>query len=428
MSEKKRAAQAWTVVGLLFGVGFITDIIRVAMGVVAPTLMKLYNIQPKTMGYVLSGWNWAYTGAMLFAGPVVDRFGPWIIEGLGSGLWATATLALPLLASTAVSFFLMRALFGLGHSMRIPAQASAVSRWFGPEQRSTALGVCFSGGQVGLAVGAVASSFILFRYGWPWVFYCIGAASLVLTLLWFTIFPDKKIGRAADVRPGRETGLAAVPLTTLLRYRKTWGIAIGQMGYLYAYQVFVNWLPGYLIIERKMSVLRTGVVASLPFWVGMVGTLGGGWLGDYLIRRHGLSVTASRKTIIGVGMSLSAITVMAAAFTPQTWLAVTLLTLCMGCLRATTGAANALPLDLAPPRAVAALTSIQNFAGNVSGLLAPIITGYLLQATGSFVAALVVAGGMVLLGAASYLFIVGKVEPLKIAGEPGGAAVASTRS
>ena len=86
----------------------------------------------------------------------------------------------------------------------------------------------------------------------------------------------------------------------------------------------------------------------------------------------------------------------------------------MGALRATTGAANALPIDLAPPRAVAALTSIQNFAGNISGLLAPIVTGYLLQTTGSFVIALVVAGGMVFMGAASYLFIVGRVEPLDL--------------
>jgi ACS family glucarate transporter-like MFS transporter len=147
----------------------------------------------------------------------------------------------------------------------------------------------------------------------------------------------------------------------------------------------------------------------------MIGTIGGGWLGDFLLR-HGVSLTMSRKAIIGVGMTLATVTVVVAAFTPQTWLAVTLLTICMGSLRATTGAANALPIDLAPSRAVAALTSIQNFAGNISGLLAPIITGYLLQATGSFVIALVVAGGMVFLGAASYIFIVGPIEPLDIAG------------
>jgi MFS family permease len=300
--------------------------------------------------------------------------------------------------------------------MRIPAQASAVSRWFGPEKRSTALGICFSGGQVGLATGAIAASFLLSRFGWHSVFYSIGGASLLLTLLWFTLFPEKKVGHASVMKPGNtDSGLARVSLLTLLRYRATWGIAFGQMGYLYAYYVFVNWLPGYLVIERKMSILRTGLVASLPFWAGMVGTIGGGWLGDVLIR-HGFSVTASRKTIIGVGMSLSAITVISAAFTPQTWLAVTLLTLCMGSLRATTGAANSLPIDLAPTRAVAALTSIQNFTGNISGLLAPIVTGYLLQATGSFVIALVVAGGMVFFGAASYLLIVGRVEPLDIAG------------
>jgi ACS family D-galactonate transporter-like MFS transporter len=409
---EQRATQGWIAVALLFGVGFVTDIIRVSLGVVAPTLMRLYSIPPDTMGYVLSGWNWAYTGAMLFAGPVVDRFGPWMVEGLGSLLWGTATLALPLVATSAVSLFVMRAFFGLGHSMRIPAQASAISYWFGPEQRSTALGICFTGGQVGLAVGSIAAAFILSRFGWQYVFYAAGTASLVLSVLWFTLFPGKKIRPASD-NTTKETALPPVPFRRLLRHRAVWGIAFGQMGYLYAYYVYVNWLPGYLVLERKMSILRTGIVASLPFWAGMLGTLGGGLLGDYLIRR-GLSVTASRKWIIGAGMALSAAAVMTAAFTPQTWLAVSLLIACMFCLRATTGAANSLPIDLAPRRAVAALTSIQNFAGNTSGLLAPILTGYLYKTTGSFVVALVVAGMMVLMGAASYLFLVGKVEPLKI--------------
>ena len=204
-----------------------------------------------------------------------------------------------------------------------------------------------------------------------------------------------------------------VPMPALLRHRSTWGIAFGQMGYLYAYFFFITWLPGYLIMERKMSLLRTGLVGSLPFWMGMVGTIGGGMLGDHLMRR-GLSRTASRKGIIGTGLTLAMVMVVTAAFTEQTWLAVVLLTLCMGCMRTTTGSANCLPVDLAPPGAVGSLTSIQNFAGNVGGLLAPIVTGYIVQATGSFVGALVTAGGMVMFGAMSYVFVVGRVEPLQI--------------
>ncbi len=94
----------WLVVGLVGGMAFVTDLIRIAMAIVAPTLMELYDISPQTMGLILSGWNWAYTGSLLFIGPIIDRFGPWLVVGMGAGFWGMATLALPLV-STAPMFF-----------------------------------------------------------------------------------------------------------------------------------------------------------------------------------------------------------------------------------------------------------------------------------------------------------------------------------
>ena len=410
--------EKWKVVSLLWGALATVSVIRVALSIVAPTLMEEYDISPSAMGIVMSGWNWTYTGSQLLMGPLVDRFGTWSVQGIGSGVWGLATLALPL-ATAAVSLFLMRALFGLGHSMLIPAQASAISRWFGPRERSTALGFCFSASQVGVAIGAMIAAFLLARYGWQSVFYWIGGASLLFTLKWFLLYPDKRLGVQSDVEPRQESSVPTrVPLSSLLRHRSAWGLAFGQMGYLYAYHVFVNWLPAYLILERDMSVVRTGIVASLPFLVGMIATIGGGWLGDFVIRR-GYSPTFARKAIVGTGMMIATVLVVTAAYTPQTWLAVTLLTLCMGFLRATTGSANAMPIDLAPRTAVGSLTSIQNFGGNVGGLMAPIVTGFILEATGTFTGALVVAGAVMLFGAISYVFIVGPIERMEItAGRP----------
>jgi sugar phosphate permease len=181
------------------------------------------------------------------------------------------------------------------------------------------------------------------------------------------------------------------------------------MGYLYAYFFFVSWLPGYLVLERKMTLLQSGIASALPFWAGLLGTLGGGWLGDYLIQR-GMTTTVSRKGIIGVGLTVSTVLVVTAAYVEQSWLAVTLLTLSVGSLRLATGSVNSLPIDLAPPAAVGSLTSIQNFFANIGGLLAPIVTGRIVNVTGSFVIALVVAGGMALFGAISYVFIMGNVD------------------
>ncbi len=399
----------WRVVGLLGGVAFVTDLVRISMGIVAPTLMELYDISPETMGLILSGWNWAYTGSLLFVGPIIDRFGPLLVVGMGAGFWGLATLALPL-ASTVPMFFVMRALFGLGHSMRIPAQAACVSRWVGADLRATAVGLCFFGGQVGLAIGPTIAAGLMSGLGWEWVFYVFGGLSLLFSLIWFSFYPKEEGEAAVASSPAQEqSDEVKIPWAALLGYRATWGIALGQMGYLYAYFFFMSWFPGYLILERNMTLLETGIVAGLPFWMGMIGVVAGGLLGDHLIRR-GVSRTASRKGMIATGLIMATILVVIAAFVTQTWLAVTLLVLCMGFLRMTTASANSVPIDLAPPGAVASLASLQNFSGNISGLLAPMITGFIVGATGSFFYALLVAGGMALMGACSYLFIVGPLD------------------
>jgi sugar phosphate permease len=156
-----------------------------------------------------------------------------------------------------------------------------------------------------------------------------------------------------------------------------------------------------------MTLLQSGIVSALPFWAGLLGTLAGGWTSDYLIQR-GISTIISRKSVIAVGLFSSTVLVVSSAFVERGWLAVTLLTLCVGFLRLATGSVNSLPIDLAPKTMVGSLTSIQNFFGSIGGLMAPIVTGYLLNATGSFVSSFVAAGGMALFGAVSFSWIVGR--------------------
>jgi len=403
-SESSRSHKLLTV-GFYWAGWVFSYAIRYALGIVAPVLMQLYHISPQTMGYVLSGWNWSYTGGMLIMGPLVDRFGGWIVTGAGSLLWGLTTVALPL-ASLPSSLFSIRLLFGLGHSMLIAATAASVSREFGSKERARAVAFAYSGNQVGLAAGATVAAFILVRSGWPAVFYWMGGSSLMLSVAWFFFYPDRRIGTRTS-QPN--ASLHGSSWLDFFRHRSTWGIALGQMGYLYALGVFVSWLPGYLVLERKMTLLKSGIVSALPFWVGLLGTLAGGWLGDYLVQR-GVTTTRSRKGIIGTGLTAATLLVSSAAFVKQDWLAVTLLTLCVGCLRMTTASANSLPIDLASRSAVGTLSSIQNFFGNIGAVLAPIITGYLVNSTGSFTIALVVAGGLALFGAVAYLFVLGDLE------------------
>jgi MFS transporter, ACS family, D-galactonate transporter len=405
MNDGRTRSGKFLTVAFYWAAWLFSYAIRYALGIVAPILMQVYHIPPKTMGYILSGWNWSYTAGVLAMGPLVDRFGAWIVTGAGAVVWSLSTVALPL-AGDPSSLFLIRLLFGLGHSVLIAATATSISREFGGKERARAVAVAYSGNQVGLAVGATAAAFILAQAGWRAVFYWMGGTSLLFTLAWFVFYPDKRIGTGAAQTgaPRRWNSWLA-----LFAQRSTWGIALGQMGYLYALGVFVSWLPGYLVLERKMTLLKSGMVSALPFWVGILATLAGGWLGDYLVQR-GVSTTRSRKGIIGTGLIAATVFVSAAALVQQAWLSVALITLCVGSLRMTTGSVNALPIDLALRSAVGALSSIQNFFGNIGAVAAPIVTGYLVSSTGSFTIALVVAGAMAAVGAAAYIFLLGDIE------------------
>src|SRR5215831_5699340 len=173
MNPHQDRAHKVITVSLLFGAQLFAYAIRYALSIVAPALMTLYHLSPQTMGYILSGWNWSYTAGLVFVGPVVDRFGAWIVMGAGSVVWGVSTIALPL-AGTAVSLFLLRAIFGLGHTMLIPAGASAISRGFSVQERTRAVAIAFTGNQVGLAICATVAAYLLAHLGWQAVFYCIG--------------------------------------------------------------------------------------------------------------------------------------------------------------------------------------------------------------------------------------------------------------
>jgi MFS family permease len=195
---------------LLFGTQFFSFMIRFAFGVVAPTLMELHHLSPKTMGYVLSGWNWSYTAGLPVMGSIVDRFGPYIVMGVGSLVWGVSTIALPI-AGAAVPLFLMRMVFGFGQTTLIPAGAIAVSRGFSIKERVRVIAIAFAGNQVGVAVGATVAAFILASLGWQAVFYCIGGASLLLTLAWFVFYPDKRMNRTPAAMKGTTAAMNRVP-------------------------------------------------------------------------------------------------------------------------------------------------------------------------------------------------------------------------
>jgi len=397
-------AYRWNILALLAFSQAIAYIDRVNFAVVGPHLIQVYHYTPAQVGLLLSIFNWFFTFSLLAAGPLTDRIRPRRSYPLGVGMWSFATLLCSITkAFTPLAAFL--ALLGIGESLMIPSGSRVIRETFDKKNRAFAVGTFFAGNKVGLTVGIPLATLLLVNWGWEWVFYITGALGFVWVLWWMAVYrptPPEAV-RAGETQP-------TIKWATLLRYPTTWGVMLGQAGYLYIYYVFATWLPGYLILQRGLSTLNTGWVGMLPFLVGTICVVLGGWLGDRLIAR-GARVTLVRKGFAVGGLFGATVFTILGAYSPDNVMAIGFLTLSVASVSFSTAAVNSMPIDVAPPHIVSSLVSLQNFGGNVGGSFAPLVTGFLISASNDFTVPLLVAAGVALVfGCGSYAFIVGNLD------------------
>jgi ACS family D-galactonate transporter-like MFS transporter len=391
----------WNIVFLLASAQTLAYVDRVNLSVAGPVLIKDYHYTPATLGVLFSVLNWVFTLSLLPAGPFVDWVRARAGYIFGVALWSAATM----LCGVTVSFVplaVYRGLVGVGEAPMIPAGQRIILETIPRQHRASAIAAFFAGNKLGLALGIPFSTVLLHSLGLPWVFYVTGALGFVW-IAWFVASyrepPRVARGAKSDIR-----------WSTLLRYRTTWGIMIGQAGYLYTYYVFATWLPGYLVLQRKMSILNSGFVGMLPFVIGIVVTIFGGWVSDRLVAR-GMRVTVVRKTLTVAGLFAASVFTLLGAYTSGLWLAVTFLTLAIAGFSFATGSIQSMAVDIAPPHIVSSLVSLQNFGGNVGGSFAPLITGLLISSAGSFQVPLLVTATVALVfGCGGYGLIVGSLD------------------
>ncbi len=395
------ALYRWNIVLLLSASQMIAYIDRVNLSVAAPVLIRDHHYTPASLGLLFSIFNWVFTLALLPAGPFVDRVRARVGYVTGVALWSAATVLCGVtVAFTPLAVF--RGLVGVGEAPMIPAGQRVIFETIPKHERAAAIATFFAGNKIGLALGIPFAAVLLHSLGLPWVFYITGAIGFVW-IAWFMLSYHGAGASPAGVK-------SDIRWSTLLRYRSTWGIMIGQAGYLYTYYVFATWLPGYLVIQRKMSILNSGFVGMLPFIVGVVVTIYGGWVSDRLVAR-GIRVTVVRKSLAVAGLFAAAVFTLLGAYTDGLWLAVTFLTLAIAGFSFSTGSIQSMAIDIAPPHIVSSLVSLQNFGGNVGGSFAPVVTGLLISSGGSFQVPLLVTAAVALVfGCGGYGLIVGSLD------------------
>ncbi len=402
-----------TALAMLVVAGVINYIDRATLSVANLFIRQDLGLSIADMGYLLSAFLWAYAFAQLPTGAMVDKLGPRLLLSCGLGLWSFAQL-LGGLVQAFGQFFAARVLLGLGEAPQFPTGARVVRDWFNPRDRGLATGIFNCASSLGTAIAVPLLTFLMLAFGWRIMFMIMGVAGLAMAAIWYAAYrnptdvpltAEENAYRVQGDPPGQRTKVTFAEWKLLFRFRSTWGMILGYFGCIYLTWIYTAWLPGYLEIERHMSVKFTGFAAAIPFAWGVVGGLLGGYIADVLVRR-GVAPVSSRRIPAAIALGGTAVCTIAAAFVTSNALAIAFISASLFLVYVTSTCAWALSSVVAPANCTASIGAMQNFGGYLGGALAPTVTGLIVQHTGSFVPALVVGALIGIASAASYLFIV----------------------
>lgn len=411
-SKRIISSQRWSI-ALLVAAGALNYVDRATLSVANKLIQEDLGIPVAKMGLLLSAFLWAYAISQLPAGGLIDRFGPRKLLSWSLIVWSLAQATGGVVMGFG-QFVAARVLLGVGESPLFPTGARVVRDWFAVRERGFAVGLCQASSSVGSFIAIPLLTFLMLTISWRWMFVIVGMAGVGLALLWSKVHCDP-----ADIRltPDEVRYLTEEDENSTMRrpsfadwrqlfaHRTTWGMIAGFFGVIYTLWLYTSWLPFYLEHERHLSIARAGIVASIPFFFGCVGGVAGGWLCDLLTRR-GLTPMGSRKLLVSFSLFGITACTLGTAFSQQDAVVLVLISTSMFLTYIASSASWATVPIAAPSHSTASLGSIQNFGGYLGGALAPMLTGFIVERTGSFTQALLLNAYITLIAAIAYLALV----------------------
>lgn len=402
-----------TSLALIFLICVVNYMDRGTLSVANPLIRNELGVSVAEMGVLLSAFLWPYAFTLLVAGGIVDRLKPRQVLTASMIVWSIAQ-ALAGFVTGYVQFLLARALLGIGEAPMFPTAARVVKDWYHEGDQATGVGIWNGAPSLGTAIAPALLTPIMLMFGWRWMFVLMGVLGFVLAGVWYAFYRDFDPGTLEAADKHYLYGGADAPEThavhaggwgKLFKFRATWGLILGFFGNVYIGWLFIAWLPGYLEMQRHITIAHTGFVAAVPFLFGLVGSVGGGWLADRLTRR-GLTAISSRKMLTIVGLVAMSLATFVAAETPSNFVAVASISVAVFFGFSSSGTSWSLANACAPASYAASLGAIMDFGGFIGGALAPMVTGFVVQATGSFTPALLVAGAIGLCSSIAYLVLI----------------------
>jgi ACS family D-galactonate transporter-like MFS transporter len=398
-------------IAVLLALGVLVNYLdRVNLTVAHSALERDFHVSYVTFGWLLSTYSFAYAICQIPIGLLLDRFG---VRRLGIISAALVSLASFLSAiSPSLGFmFASRILLGVGESPLFPGSVKAVGLWFPAEERSRATSLFDSMAKLASGIGVPIIGFILLRTGWRSGFAFTGVCTLAYLWMFARWYRDPPSQAAAREAPESLFDTSGLPLSSLLQNPQVFGMALVMLAYNYAFYLTLAWTPTFLVQKLHIEYSRAFFITGIPWlFATAVEIVAGGYLTDWILSRSNRPAR-TRLQIIAIGLSCGAC-LFAIPLVKTPFAAVWMLSLAIGGNAAATPCMWTAPSLIGPRSNVATVGGIMNFSGQIGGIAAPVVTGYLVSGTKSFDVAFAVAATLLLLGVWACFALVKELAPL----------------
>ncbi|SFU85174.1 MFS transporter [Alicyclobacillus macrosporangiidus] len=413
----------WVIVGLIFLIGALNYADRAAFSVAAPMISKEFHLDAVQMGLILGSFSIGYALFNFVGGYLADRFGPRKVMAGALAGWS-AFVGLTSAGFNFISFYILRLLFGFAEGPIATTSNKMANQWLPARERASAIGLYTSGMLLGGAAAGPIVGLLSLRFGWRTSFVVLTVVGLLLMLLWLkttTDYPaqhprvskeelDEIQQDQGSVQSGNPSDATPnLTLWSIIRRPTILFTAVAFFAYNYNNFFFLTWFPSYLTKARHLSIHDMSFATAIPWLIGAIGLMCGGILSDALYRKTG-KLMFSRKVVLAVGLFGAAVCIGVIGSVNTALEAVTLMAVGAFFLYLTAMIYWAIIQDTVPSKYIGSAGGFVHLVSNISGIIAPTVTGILVQRSGNFSSAFFLAGGLAVVGALATVFLIGRRE------------------
>ncbi len=398
----------WNIVALLFFAGMLNYLDRAALAVAAPLLKTELNLDAAQMGILFSSFFIGYAIFCFIGGYAADRFGPKRVFSFAAGFWSIFCGATAF-AGSYIHLIIYRVFFGIGEGPMGSTTNKTINNWFPRHEAGTVVGITNAGQPLGGALAAPIVGLIALSFGWRTSFVIIAIIGLLWLLAWQLIFRDDPLQHPKVSQEERDiisNSRKLVANTTdtkdhgLVHYLKSpqvLAIAVAFFCYNYVLYFFLSWFPSYLTDFQHLPIKEMSIIGIIPWLGGAAGMILGGVISDRIFKITGNGLFA-RKSVLIAALGIAALCVFLSTRTASVSAAVTLIAIANLFLLMAPQACWVLIQEIVPPSRVGGTGGFVHLLSNLSGIVGPALTGFIIQYGGGYHAAFLLAGGIAALG------------------------------